>query len=291
MSAPTVSPEAAASASRLVRNANAGELASEHYVARFLDHYQQLTQPLLDQALCGLPLYRVLPKKDQCWQPEGVEARRNPGHLSVPWVGREYKQHRIVLLADNLRNDGHLDDELGVVVSVQEALKRGERVVHEHMNSTFGYGCALYGDAVLRHDGSDQILADPQGPADPCGRARLRENCASSDGQVLAPPSGTPRSAEPDYGAQLSGGLSKAGVGDPETEGDSRDGRKSSGPAWHIRRERCRPRSCIEWAAPWGESALVAATYHPSRAAHARLQDTRQRPERHAHELKRVFAE
>lgn len=151
-------------ARELIERADAGELASLDYAARFLEHYRDMQGSLVDSEYHGLPLDAACVHCDSCWAGEPPGAHRSPGHLSLPWVGADYADHRIVLLANNMRNDGELGDEFGVVADVHRALEAGTGQVSRHMGSTFGIGCAAYAHLVGRFQASGHVgeVRDPR---------------------------------------------------------------------------------------------------------------------------------
>lgn len=103
-------------------------------------------------------------KSGSCWKEDLQDQTRDPGHVVLPWVGADYDTHRILLVSNNQRGNGELQDELGVVAVVQEAMEQGHTRVAEHMGSSFGPACAMYADAAVRRCDGKLPAAQPRDP-------------------------------------------------------------------------------------------------------------------------------
>ena len=266
MSKPEPSRSAIERANQLTRERGAARLVSREWTARFIDHYRQLDPPLIDADCQGLPLRRDCVCSDECWPAEMLAAdQRKADDVTLPWVGTDYEQHRVLVVADNVRGGGGLGDELGIVDEVQREMEQGRDRVPDHSNSTFGPGCAVYADAVLRWLESRVAPTEPKDPRELAAErvyarfARLQTvKCSPFNTLVNKPTDTMGHNCPKTY---LFSDLELLRPRVIVAMGHAAIGRLRMATGLEVpdfgQSRRCE--------APWARELLVAATYHPAR--------------------------
>lgn len=110
------------------------------------------------------PLWNACPHADTCWQTERA-AKPKPMSARIPYVGPDYSDHRIAVVAINSRDSGHAGDEITATANVLDTLRAGQREYGSR--SFFHYRVASAVHAVVNaHDGGPlEEKPEPQATA------------------------------------------------------------------------------------------------------------------------------
>jgi len=265
-SVPTPAPSAAAlrRAREIAQQAGVADEVSIDWTARFLEFYADLAHPIVSRDLKGLPLHEACPLAEACWASAPAGSTRTPGHLNLPWVGRNYDEHRILLLTDNARGNGQLGDELGVVAEVRRQMARGYIKVMTHEGSPFGPRSAQYAAAAWAWARGVKPPADPPAPQELSAAgihaqfARLQTvKCAPQTTKLNVPTKAMGRNCPETYLAAelalLRPRLVIAAGGKALGRLRAFGGLDAPDPGERVR-----------LSAPWGGHVVVASTLHPS---------------------------
>ncbi len=141
------------------------------------------------------PLWDCCPRCDVCWSglPDAWKTRGWGGEwggITLPWIGPEYHESRVAVLADNLRNNGALLVEQQVVSDVRKAFAQGRKRVHGTVfayRSTTGVAALI---ASQRGEPLPEARPDPKtlvDSLDACARLQTVK-CAPADKDLSTPP-------------------------------------------------------------------------------------------------------
>lgn len=266
MDQPAPTPQALDRADQLILENGAPALVSRDWTARFINHYRRLDRPLINERLRGLPLRRHCVCSDRCWTAELLAAKqRQADDVTLPWVGDDYERHRVLLIANNVRGGGGLGDELGIVDEVQREMETGRDRVPAHDNSTFGPGCAIYADAVIRWLESGEPPVNPKDPRELAEEAVYRRfarlqtvKCSPFNSEVNQPTPEMARNCPETYLAdelKLLRPRVIVAMGNEVIKRLRRSSALAVPDVGHCSRSR----------APWMGEVLVSSTRHPTR--------------------------
>lgn len=108
----------------------------------------------------GPPLWEACPRADVCWRRD-QGPRPKPMSVRIPYVGPDYPNRRIAVVAINSRDCGRAGDEVRATAEVLASLRAGRREYGRRSFFHYRVACAIY-DAIRSLDGEAiNELPDP----------------------------------------------------------------------------------------------------------------------------------
>jgi len=107
----------------------------------------------------GSPLWNACRHSNACWRRAG-DGRPKPMSARIPFIGPEYCDQRIAVVAINSRDSGHAGDEVRATADVMKSLTAGNREYGSH--SYFHYRVASVVHAVIAAGNGSQIDEKPE---------------------------------------------------------------------------------------------------------------------------------
>lgn len=148
------------------------------------------------------PLWQCCDHRELCWKGFADDHRRaDRGGITIPWVGHDYHNTKVGLLAHNLRAAGGLLVEMKLTAEVRQAFGRGRKGVHE---TQFGYRSMRSVAAVMawrRGRGIDDRATSPESlivTLDNCARLQTVK-CSPFDGRNSQPSGAMERTCPDEY--------------------------------------------------------------------------------------------